>query len=161
MKTQQKGFTLIELLITIAIIGTIAAIAVPTYLNYLANTEQDAIAQNCEAVPRILKAEHSKVFAYGTANATDLDIVLNDDGRAKSPSTPAQPAYDLNFVTTSPSTALPTVDGQVQVQIQRESGDTVTNNKFNRAAYTASVTCDINGNNTAETGETTTVTLRL
>src|SRR5690554_6330504 len=50
MKNVQKGFTLIELMIVVAIIGILAAVAIPQYQNYIAKTQVSRVMAETGAI---------------------------------------------------------------------------------------------------------------
>jgi prepilin-type N-terminal cleavage/methylation domain-containing protein len=50
MLRKMKGFTLIELMIVVAIIGIMAAIAIPNFMNYMCKSKQTEAKQSLGAI---------------------------------------------------------------------------------------------------------------
>ena len=69
MKSMQKGFTLIELMIVVAIVGILAAVAIPAYQDYLKRSKMSEVAAALSAC----KTSYSEFISARNAIPATID----------------------------------------------------------------------------------------
>ena len=82
MNTAQKGFTLIELMIVIAIIGILAAIAIPAYQDYIAKSQASEALTLAGGLKTAIATNRQSGTCFadkGVAISSETDAAKNPD----------------------------------------------------------------------------------
>ena len=140
MNTAQKGFTLIELMIVVAIIGILAAIAIPQYQNYIAKSQ---VSRAMGETSSVKTAVETCINEGKTAvDKCDLGITASNIQATTVGGTPAAPKADgTNAAELTEATKIIATFGTGAAKtLQENSKNTLTWTRDNTGTWKCSTT---------------------
>jgi len=108
-KTSRKaGFTLVEIMIVVAIIGLLAAIAIPNFIKARATSQQNACINNLKQIDGAISTWALETGQSSGASVADISIVsayIKLNSSSSVPTCPAGGSYTTSTVGAVPQVA--------------------------------------------------------
>ncbi|HLH52800.1 MAG TPA: type II secretion system protein [Verrucomicrobiae bacterium] len=104
-KSSKSGFTLVEIMIVVAIIGLLAAIAIPNFVRARSTSQKNACINNLRQIDGAKQqwALENKQISTATPGSASLTPYLGRGSAGTWPSCPASGVYSVNAVNARPS----------------------------------------------------------